>query len=87
MTLALADNLAVSEVLPIDPTAIQPGTFVGTASLPGTDGTLAALEVLVFAESHARHRRGPFALGPAAGLADDQRHGRDDRSAAPRAGR
>ena len=51
VTLAIADNLAVSEVLPIDPNAIQPGTFVGTASLPGPDGTLAALEVLVFAET------------------------------------
>ena len=51
MTLALADNMSVSEVLPVDPAAIQPGSFVGTASLPGADGTLAALEVLVFAES------------------------------------
>ena len=36
MTLALADNFTVSEVLPIDPAAIQPGTFVGTAAMPGT---------------------------------------------------
>jgi hypothetical protein len=50
-TLALADNLSVSEVLPIDPTTIQQGSFVGIASLPAPDGTLAALEVLVFAES------------------------------------
>jgi hypothetical protein len=51
VTLALADNLAVNEVLPLDPAAIQPGSFVGIASLPGPDGALAALEVLVFAES------------------------------------
>jgi hypothetical protein len=51
MTLALAENLTVSEVLPLDPAAIQTGSFVGTASLPGADGTLAALEVLVFPES------------------------------------
>jgi hypothetical protein len=50
-TFALADNFAVSEVLPIDPTAIQQGSFVGIASLPAADGTLAALEVLVFAEN------------------------------------
>ena len=51
MTLALADNLAVNEVLPLDPGAIQAGTFVGTAAMPGVDGTLAALEVLVFPEA------------------------------------
>jgi hypothetical protein len=51
VTLALADNLAVSQVLPIDPAAIQQGSFVGTASLPAADGSLAALEVLVFPES------------------------------------
>jgi len=51
MTLALADNLVVNEVLPVDPAAIQSGKFVGTAAMPGTDGTLAALEVLVFPEA------------------------------------
>jgi hypothetical protein len=51
MTLALADNFAVTEVLPIDPGAIQPGTFIGTAALPGADGSLSALEVLVFGEA------------------------------------
>ncbi|HEX4232801.1 MAG TPA: hypothetical protein VH041_00720 [Caldimonas sp.] len=51
MTLALADNFAVSEVLPVDPAMIQSGTFVGTAALPGADGSLSALEVLVFPEA------------------------------------
>jgi len=51
MTLALPDNLAVNEVLPLDPGAIQSGKFVGTAAMPGADGTLAALEVLVFPEA------------------------------------
>ena len=51
MTLALADNFTVSEVLPIDPSAIQAGTFVGTAAETGPDGTLSALEVLVFPEA------------------------------------
>jgi len=51
MTLALADNLAVNEVLPVDPAAIQSGKFVGTAAMPGSDGSLAALEVLVFPEA------------------------------------
>ena len=51
MTLALADNLAINEVLPLDPAAIQSGKFVGVASMPGADGSLAALEVLVFPEA------------------------------------
>jgi hypothetical protein len=51
MTLALADTFAVNEALPIDPATIQAGTFVGTAALPGADGTLSALEVLVFPEA------------------------------------
>jgi len=51
MSLALADNLAVNEVLPLDPEAIQSGKFVGTAAMPGADGSLAALEVLVFPEA------------------------------------
>jgi hypothetical protein len=50
MTLAIADNLAVGEVLPVDPAVIQSGTFVGVAALPGADGALSALEVLVFPE-------------------------------------
>jgi hypothetical protein len=51
LTLALPETLAVSEVLPLDPAAIQSGKFVGTAAMPGADGTLAALEVLVFPEA------------------------------------
>ena len=66
MTLALPDNLTVSEVLPIDPAAIQSGKFIGTAAVPGADGTLAALEVLVFPEA-ARgtgEGHGPWDLQP-----------------------
>jgi hypothetical protein len=51
MTLALADNVTLTEVLPVDPAAIQSGVFVGTAALPGADGALSALEVLVFPEA------------------------------------
>jgi hypothetical protein len=49
--LVLPDNVPVNEVLPLDPGAIQSGKFVGTAAMPGSDGTLAALEVLVFPEA------------------------------------
>ena len=51
MTLALADNFTIAEVLPVDPAMIQSGVFVGTAALPGADGSLSALEVLVFPEA------------------------------------
>jgi len=66
MTLALADNLVVNEVLPVDPAAIQSGKFVGTAAMPGTDGTLAALEVLVFPEAARGTNEGhsPWDLQP-----------------------
>ncbi len=49
--LALADNFTVSEVLPIALSAILPGSFVGSAALPAADGTLRAIEVLVFPEA------------------------------------
>jgi len=51
IALALADTFAVSEVVPIEPTAIRSGSFVGVASVPGADGQLRALEVLVFPEA------------------------------------
>jgi len=38
-------------VLPVDPSAIQSGAFVGTAAVTAADGTLSALEVLVFPEA------------------------------------
>jgi hypothetical protein len=49
--LALADNLAVNEVLPTELSAVQANSFVGIASMPGADGTLTALEVAVFPEA------------------------------------
>ncbi len=51
ITLTLADNLAINEVVPIEIAAIQPGSFIGTAALTKADGTLEALEVLVFPEA------------------------------------
>jgi hypothetical protein len=51
VTLALADNLTVAEVMPVDPTMIQSGAFIGTAAVTGADGKLSALEVLVFPEA------------------------------------
>ncbi|MDQ2735057.1 MAG: hypothetical protein M3Y55_08735 [Pseudomonadota bacterium] len=49
--LSYADDFSVNEVLPIDPAAIQSGTFVGTTAVSGADGTLSAVEVHVFPEA------------------------------------
>ena len=51
VTLVLADDLAVTEVRPTELSAIREGSFVGIASLPGVEGRLTALEVLVFPEA------------------------------------
>jgi hypothetical protein len=51
ITLALAPNFAIVEVLPIDLSSIKPGSFVGVAAMPQPDGTQQALEVLVFPEA------------------------------------
>lgn len=51
VALVLADNFSVNEVVPIELAAIRAGSFIGTAALPAADGTLRALEVLVFPEA------------------------------------
>jgi hypothetical protein len=51
LAVTLADNYAVNAVAKVDLTAVKPGTFVGVASMPQPDGTLTALEVLVFPEA------------------------------------
>jgi hypothetical protein len=50
-SLVYATDVVVSEVLPIDPQAIQSGAFVGTTAVPRADGTLSAIEVHVFSEA------------------------------------
>ena len=47
----LADNASVITVAKASPSDIKPGTFIGTAATPKTDGTLQALEVHIFPES------------------------------------
>ena len=66
VTLALADNLSVSEILPIELSALQPGAFIGTAAMPQPDGTLRALSVAVFPESARGGGEGhrPYDLQP-----------------------
>lgn len=51
VTLALAGNLVVTEVYAIDISEIKPKSFIGSGALPQADGTLKAVEVLVFPEA------------------------------------
>src|SRR5262249_13773871 len=51
LMISMADNFAVSAVVPITLDKIQPGSYVGAASMPQADGSLKALEVLVFPEA------------------------------------
>ena len=50
ISLTLPEETGVVEVIPTDITAIQPGSFIGTAALARADGKLEALEVVVFPE-------------------------------------
>ena len=49
--MTLPEGLPIAEVIPTDITAIQPGSFIGTAAMPRPDGQLQALEVVVFPEA------------------------------------
>ena len=64
--LALADNLVVNEVLPIELSALKSGAYIGTAAMPRADGMLEAIEVLVFPESARGSGEGhrPYDLRP-----------------------
>jgi hypothetical protein len=47
----LADNATVAAVVKAALADIKPGTFVGAAALPQTDGSWKAIEVLIFPEA------------------------------------
>lgn len=51
LKIKLADNYAVAVVVATDLAGIKPGAFIGTASMKQPDGSLVALEVLVFPEA------------------------------------
>jgi hypothetical protein len=51
VTLRLPEKYTFQEVVPIDIAAIETNAFIGTAAVPRGDGTLEALEVVVFPES------------------------------------
>jgi hypothetical protein len=51
VVLQLPAKYTFQEVLPIEISAIAPNSFIGTAAVPGKDGTWQALEVVVFPET------------------------------------
>jgi hypothetical protein len=61
LAVKLADNFAVTAVITTERSAIRPGAFVGVATMPQADGTLSALEVLVFPEAMRGSGEGHYA--------------------------
>jgi hypothetical protein len=64
--LTLAPNLAMTEVYAIEMSEIKAGSYIGSAARPQPDGTLNAIEVLVFPESARGGGEGhrPYDLEP-----------------------
>jgi len=60
LTIRLADDYAVVAVVAVDAAAIATGRFVGAGTLPQPDGTLTALEVLVFPEAARGSNEGHY---------------------------
>jgi len=50
LKLRLSDTTRYSAVKPLDLSAIKQGSFIGTAGKPGANGSIQALEVVVFPE-------------------------------------
>jgi hypothetical protein len=66
LTIKLAENYVVTGVTKVGIEAIVPNAFVGAATMPQSDGTQTALEVLVFPESGRGSNEGhyPWDLQP-----------------------
>jgi len=66
VTVKLAEKLAVAGVKKADFTDVAQGKFVGVASRPQPDGSLVALEVLIFPETSRGSNEGhyPWDLAP-----------------------
>lgn len=62
----LTPATAIVSVVPIDLAAIKPGSYIGTAAMPGPNGTLVAMEVHVFPEAMRGTGDGhrPYDLAP-----------------------
>jgi RNase P/RNase MRP subunit p29 len=61
LTVRLTDNFGVSAIVKRDLAAVVPGTFIGTATMQRPDGTLQALEVLIFPEAMRGSGEGHYA--------------------------
>lgn len=61
LSVKLADNYVVTAVVQIEMAALNTGAFVGTATMPQPDGSLTALEVLVFPEAMRGSGEGHYA--------------------------
>jgi hypothetical protein len=64
--LAIAPDLVITAIVAAKITDIKPGTYIGTAAMTESDGTLRALEIQVFPESMRGVGEGhrPWDLGP-----------------------
>ena len=51
VAIGLPDKVRLNVVKKVDMSAITPGTFIGTAAVPGADGGVRAIEVVVFPEA------------------------------------
>jgi hypothetical protein len=62
----LVEPVTISARVPAGPSAIQPGSFIGAAAVPGRDGALDGVEILVFPEAMRGTGEGhrPFDLLP-----------------------
>ena len=60
----LADNAKIVSVAKASLSDIKPGSFIGTAATPRTDGTLQAIEIHIFPEIDARDGRRKPRVGP-----------------------
>ena len=80
--LRMTADIRVVGIVKIALSDIKVGSFIGTTTVPGPDGVQNAIEVHVFPENDARHRRGLAALRSASQQQHDQRHRRRDPSSA-----
>jgi len=64
--LAIAPDVGITAIVAAKITDIKPGSYIGTAAVPESDGTLRALEIQVFPESMRGVGEGhrPWDLGP-----------------------
>jgi hypothetical protein len=68
----LTDKTAIAAVQALKLSDIKAGDGVGATTRPGPGGTLTALEGARVPRGHVHPRRGPSAVGPGAGVDDDE---------------